>query len=91
MKKLVDQCEYVPKTENFFNVLVTKKDSEIPNLQKYLKSIRKETVERLIYILFEDEKTKILKSFENLNIIAKAPLTIKENDIITFDDNLLLK
>ena len=59
MKKLVDQCEYIPKTENFFNILVTKKDSEIPNLQKYLKSIRKETVERLIYILFEDEKTKM--------------------------------
>ena len=59
MKKLVDQCEYVPRTENFFNVLVTKKDSEIPGLQKYLKSIRKETVERLIYILFEDEKTKM--------------------------------
>ena len=59
MKKLVEQCEYVPKTENFFNVLVTKKDSEVPNLQKYLKSIRKETVERLIYILFEDEKTKM--------------------------------
>ena len=56
MKKLVDQCEYVPKTENFFNVLVTKKDSEVPALQKYLKTIRKETVERLIYILFEDEK-----------------------------------
>ena len=48
MKKLVDQCEYVPKTENFFNILVTKKDSEIGNLQKYLK-----------YILFEDEKTKM--------------------------------
>ena len=59
MKKLVDQCEYVPKTENFFNVLVTKKDSEVPALQKYLKTIRKETVERLIYILFEDEKTKM--------------------------------
>ena len=59
MKKLVDQCEYIPKTENFFNVLVTKKDSEVPNLQKYLKSLRKETVERLIYILFEDEKTKM--------------------------------
>ena len=59
MKKLVDQCEYVPKTENFFNILVTKKDSEIAPLQKYLKSVRKETVERLIYILFEDEKTKM--------------------------------
>ena len=59
MKKLVEQCEYVPKTENFFNVLVIKKDKEVPDLQKYLKSIRKETVERLIYILFEDEKTKM--------------------------------
>ena len=34
MKKLVEQCEYVPRTENFFNILVTKKDSESPNLQK---------------------------------------------------------
>ena len=59
MKKLVDQCEYIPKTENFFNILVTKKDSQVPDLQKYLKKIRKETVERLIYILFEDEKTKM--------------------------------
>ena len=59
MKKLVDQCEYVPKTENFLNILVTKKDSEVGSLQKYLKSIRKKTVERLIYILFEDEKTKM--------------------------------
>ena len=59
MKKLVDQCEYVPKTENFFNILVTKKDSEVGSLQKYLKSIRKKTVERLIYILFEDEKNKM--------------------------------
>ena len=59
MKKLVDQCEYIPKAENFFNILVTKKDNEIPKLQKYLKRIRKETVERLIYILFVDEKTKM--------------------------------
>ena len=59
MRKLVVQCEYIPKTDNFFNALVTKKDIELPNLQKYLKSIRKETVERLIYILFEDENTKM--------------------------------
>ena len=59
MKKLVDQCEYIPSTDNFFNVLVTKIKEQIPNLQKYLKSIRKETVERLIYILFEDERTKM--------------------------------
>ena len=59
MKKLVDQCEYVPKTENFFNILVTKKDSEVCSLQKYLKSIRKETVERLIYILKKKKKTKM--------------------------------
>ncbi len=59
MKKLVEQCEYIPKSENFLNVLITKKDSEVPNLQKYLKIIRQETMERLIYILFEDEKTKM--------------------------------
>ena len=58
MKKLVDQCEYVPTTENFFNVLVTKKD-KVPSLQKYLKTIRKETVERFTLILFEDEKAKM--------------------------------
>ena len=59
MKKLVEKCEYTPKIENFFNILVTLKDNEVANLQKYLKRIRKETVERLIYILFEDEKTKM--------------------------------
>ena len=59
MKKLVDTCEYVPKTENFFNILVTLKQNELGNLQKYLKSVRKETVERLIYLLFDDAKTKM--------------------------------
>ena len=69
MKKLVDQCEYVPTTENFFNVLVTKKDSEVPSLQKYLKTIRKETVERLTHILFEDEKTKM--DYKYLVVLGK--------------------
>ena len=38
MKELVDSCEYIPNTENFFNVLVdnTQNNSELKNLQKYL-------------------------------------------------------
>ena len=63
MKKLVESCEYIPNTENFFNVLVDKKDNEISNLQKYLKDIRKEVVNRLIYILYDDEKTSIDRKF----------------------------
>ncbi len=60
MRKLVEQCEYVAKSENFFNVLVNKKEGgDMTSLQNYLRRIRKETVERLIYILFEDEKTKM--------------------------------
>ena len=59
MRKLVEGCEYIPTTENFFNVLVTKNDKEIGNLQKYLKSVRKETVERLIYLLYDDQKSKL--------------------------------
>ena len=59
MRKLVDGCEYLPKTDNFFNVLVTLKDNELKDLQNYLKTIRKETVERLIYLLFDDPKTKM--------------------------------
>lgn len=59
MRKLVDGCEYTDKVENFFNILVEKKPAELSSLQKYLKSVRKETVERMIYILFDDEKTKM--------------------------------
>ena len=63
MKKLVDSCEYIPNTENFFNVLVDKKQNEIPNLQKYLKEIRKEVVDRLIFILYENEKSAMDRKF----------------------------
>ena len=63
MKKLIDSCEYIPNTENFFNVLVDKKDNEISNLQKYLKEIRKEVVNRLIYILYDNNETSIDRKF----------------------------
>ena len=63
MKKLIDGCEYIPNTENFFNVLVDKKDNEISNLQKYLKEIRKEVVSRLIYILYDNPQTSIDRKF----------------------------
>ena len=63
MKKLIDSCEYIPNTENFFNVLVDKKDNEISNLQKYLKEIRKEVVSRLIYILYDNQQTSIDRKF----------------------------
>jgi actin related protein 2/3 complex subunit 3 len=63
MRKLIDGCEYIPNTENFFNVLVDKKDNEISNLQKYLKEIRKEVVSRLIYILYDNPQTSIDRKF----------------------------
>ena len=61
MKKLVDDCEFIPQVENFFNTLVTKNSSqsELLNLQKYLKTVRKEVVSRLINLLFESKETSI--------------------------------
>lgn len=61
MRKLVTSCEYVPDVENFFNILcdLKKKKAELGDLQRYLKNVRKETCERLIYILFDDEKYKM--------------------------------
>ena len=63
MRKLIEGCEYIPNTENFFNVLVERKDNEILSLQKYLKEIRKEVVSRLIFILFDNEQTSIDQKF----------------------------
>lgn len=61
IKALIDGCEYIPKTENFFNILTTQNQNaqELVQLQKYLKSIRKEVVQRLIHLLFDDPKTSM--------------------------------
>ena len=64
MKDLVDGCEYIPKTENFFNILTTQgSPAELSQLQKYLKSVRKEVVGRLTHLLFDDPKTSMDRSF----------------------------
>ena len=64
LNKLVTTCEWIPKTENFFNMLADAKDSSnIANLQKYLKEIRQEVVKRLIYILFDDKKTSMDRKY----------------------------
>lgn len=64
VKNLVDEAEYTPTLKtHFLNTLTNvKNNSEISQLQQYLKTLRKETVNRLMYILFDsDAKTLDLK------------------------------
>jgi len=63
MKNLIDDCEWSPNYKNhFLNNLITLKQSEVNDLQAYLKTIRKEVVSRLIFHLYEsDYKTLDLK------------------------------
>lgn len=63
MKSLVDDCEWTPNYKaHFFNTLVNLKPSEVNELQLYLKSVRKEVVLRLQFILYDsDYKTLDLK------------------------------
>jgi len=64
INKLVSTCEWIPKSENFFNMLADSKDtSNVGNLQKYLKEIRQEVVKRLIYILFDNPSTSMDRKF----------------------------
>ena len=64
INKLVSTCEWIPKSENFFNMLADSKDtSNVGNLQKYLKEIRQEVVKRLIYILFDNIPTSMDRKF----------------------------
>jgi len=63
MSKLVEDCDWNHNLKNhFFTNLVTVKPSELPELQMYLKALRKETLLRLCYILYDsDSKTLDLK------------------------------
>ena len=63
VRALVDDCEYVRKVENFFNVLVNDNPSQMESLKKYLKELRAETVDRMINILFENPETKMDSRF----------------------------
>jgi actin related protein 2/3 complex subunit 3 len=64
MNKLISTCEWIPQSENFFNILADPKDkSNVGNLQKYLKEIRQEVVKRLIYILFDNPSTAMDRKF----------------------------
>ena len=65
IKGLVEKCEYVKKSENFFNLLVTDDHnaSSMTNLQNYLRELRAETVDRMINILFDNPITKMDRKF----------------------------
>jgi actin related protein 2/3 complex subunit 3 len=63
MKNLIDDCEWSPNLKShFLNNLVTFKQSEVSDLQLYLKGVRKEIVIRVTFLLFDsDYKTLDLK------------------------------
>jgi len=63
IKNLIEDCEWTPNLKShFLNNLLNVQNSEVNELQNFLKSIRKETVSRLIYILYDSEsKTLDLK------------------------------
>ena len=54
LSNLIETAEYNPNVRgHFFNSLVNIVNSEVSDLQNYLKSIRKEVVNRLQYLLFD--------------------------------------
>lgn len=62
LNTLINDAEWVPTKTNFFNNLVTLNNSEVADLQAYLKSVRKEVVYRLMQLLYYSEaKTMDLK------------------------------
>jgi actin related protein 2/3 complex subunit 3 len=63
MKNLIDECEWIPNLKShFLNSLVNLKNDEVVELQVFLKSVRKELVNRLQYLLYDsDYKTLDLK------------------------------
>lgn len=63
MKSLVDDADWNPNYKShFFNNLLTIKQSEVSDLQQYLKGIRKEVVIRTMFLLYDsDSKTLDLK------------------------------
>lgn len=63
MKNLIDDADWNPAYKShFFNSLITLNQKEVTELAQYLKSVRKETVLRIMYILYDsDYKTLDLK------------------------------
>lgn len=60
LKNLIDDAEWTPNLKShFLNNLLNVQQNEVNDLQSYLKSIRKETVMRLIYILYDSESKTI--------------------------------
>ena len=55
LNALINDAEWNPNKANFFNNLVSLNTSEVSDLQSYLKSVRKETVFRLMHILYNSE------------------------------------
>ena len=65
VKSLVDGCEYVKESQNFFNLLITddKNPASYTALKKYLRELRTETVERMVNILFDNPETTLDRRF----------------------------
>jgi len=63
IKSLIDEGEWSPNLKShFLNNLLTVETSQVSELQNYLKSVRKETISRIIYLLYDSEtKTMDLK------------------------------
>jgi actin related protein 2/3 complex subunit 3 len=83
MKNLVDDADWSPNTKShFLNNLTNVKSNEISSLQQYLKSVRKEVVMRVMFILFDsDYKTLDLKfwlGFAKKKFLGYDMLTIRK-------------
>lgn len=62
MKSLIDDCEWSPNYKaHFLNPILTVQQKEVPQLQSYLKVVRKEVVSRLIELLYNSEYKLDLK------------------------------
>lgn len=54
LRQLILECEWSSNLKShFLNSIITLTPNEIPELQKYLKGLREETIFRLNYILFD--------------------------------------
>ena len=63
IKSLIDEGEWSPNLKShFLNNLLTVETSQVLELQNYLKTVRKEAISRIIYLLYDSEtKTMDLK------------------------------
>mmetsp|Transcript_29085 Transcript_29085/g.30216 ORF Transcript_29085/g.30216 Transcript_29085/m.30216 type:complete len:186 (-) Transcript_29085:103-660(-) len=60
LTNLITECEWSPSLKShFLNSIITLNQNEVVTLQKYLKSVREETVSRLYYILFESPGSEL--------------------------------